>query len=653
MLAKAAESLPSNSSPFIGEAGKTSSSRKPSAAKGGATQQEPGAQAQKKVHAQTQPVQADGTQEAAQAETMSKRKAKKPPKTKKPASAVAQDPPPIMNAEVSRNGNDMDSNVKRGKGWRNTPLLQPSPHTSSPNQKGSGKKTRRQQQEEKEQRNGWATEDATDIQDLGDFDFEANHKLFDKKQVFDELRQGDTTADEDRLVSHNKLHRPGTHGGKNLHPTENVLSPKLGPKYHSNEADSTSDADTELNFAANGRSSSRHSATRVATKKQPSRQNSAQVDSRPHPFSASMSSDRPLSRTAHSYGARPGRTVPSIGTSPMPDRTHSPQSTVSTSKPLATPLLATQQLHSHLAVAPGLTPCPVLLPTALDTLEKETVARYGLTHDAVTESAARSIAEMAMNLLDTSSSRRGSRANTLQRGMSMTSGLGIDRAAPPILVIIAGNHTIGARALAAARHLVCRRTKIIIAEAQYESPEMQDTQAKTQLAMLKRIVKAGASIKRGPWRRVSGYIKNLPGPPALIIDALLGGTTYESFLDCTNPEYAAEVQKETREMIGWANRSRAPVLSIGCPSGVSGTDGSTTTYEGEPLAVRPDKLLCLAAPMQGILNAMNLGERWETSLADVGLNITLRSDEAVAFGNHWVVDLKFVASGNLDLEQQP
>ena len=56
--------------------------------------------------------------------------------------------------------------------------------------------------------------------------------------------------------------------------------------------------------------------------------------------------------------------------------------------------------------------------------------------------------------------------------------------------------------------------------------------------------------------------------------------------------------------------------------------------------------------MQGVLNAMNSGESWETSLADVGLNITLRSDEAVAFGNHWVVDLRFVAGESLDLGQQ-
>ena len=647
MLAKAAESLPNNGSPFVGEAGKSSGSRKPSTAKGG-LQQEPGAH--KVAAAQTQHIEADGTQEGGQWDTVGKKKARRSQK-KKAASGVPE-LPPVMNVEVSRNGNDMDGSVKRGKGWRQTPLLQPSPQTSSPQSKGSMKKTRRQQQEEREgQKNGWATEEATDIQDMGEFDFEANHKLFDKKQVFDQLRQGDTTADEDRLVSHNKLHRPGTYGGKNLHPTENVLSPTLAPKHHSNELDSTSDADTELNLA-NGRSSSRHSSTRVAMKKQPSRQNSAQVDPRPHPLSASISSDRPLSRTAHSLSGKPGRSVPSITTSPMVDRTHSPHSALSTTKSHATPLLASQHLEPHLAISQSLVPCPVLLPTALEALEKETVAHYGLTHDALTEIAARCIAETAMNVLESSTnSRRGSRANTLQRGMSMNTGLGIDHSSPPVIVIIAGNHPLGARAIAAARHLICRQTKIILAEAQYESHETQDAQMRTQLAILKRLIKSGASIKRGPWRRASGYIKNLPSPPALIIDALLGGSTYDSLLASSNPDHASESQKETREMIGWANRSRAPVLSIGCPSGVSGTDGSTTTFEGEPLAVRPDRVLCLAAPMQGILEAIKGGERWEVSLADVGVNIALKSEEAVAFGAQWVVDVRFVEGDGQGVEQ--
>lgn len=626
MLAKAAESLPTNTSPFIGGAGKSSGSHKDARSKDSTQQVRPF------TAPQTQTVEADGTQEAGQVETSSKKKARRSQK-KKPVQG-SQDPPPVMNVEVSRNGNDMNGSVKRGKGWRQTPLLQPSPQTTSPQNQGSTKTNRRENEAQEGQQNGWATEDANDIQDMADFDFEANHKLFDKKEIFDQLRQGDTTADEDRLVGHNKVHRPGTYGGKNLHPTENVLSPKLGPKYNSNEMDSTSDADTELNFP-NGRPSSRHSISRVSMKKQPSRQNSAQVEAKPHPLTASMSS----ARSVTSLSGKFSKNVPPIATSPLPARTRSPVSAVSTTKTQTPSVPLSHISEPHFAIRSTLTPSPVLFPTALETLELETVSRYGLTHDAITESAARSIAEMAMGMFDIGS-RHGSCTNTI-RG-SVASSARPDQTAQPVVVVIAGNHALGARAVAAARHLICRRVKIIIAEAQYESPDTQDIQMKTQLAMLKRMVKGGASIKRGPWRRASNFIKNLSGPPAVIIDALLAGSTYESLLDTSNAQHAEQSQREAREMIEWANRSRAPVLSIGCPSGVSGSDGSAPVVEGEPLAVRPDKILSLGAPMQGLLDAVKNGEKWEISLADIGINITLRSDEAVAFGAQWVTELKFV-----------
>ena len=151
---------------------------------------------------------------------------------------------------------------------------------------------------------------------------------------------------------------------------------------------------------------------------------------------------------------------------------------------------------------------------------------------------------------------------------------------------------------------------------------------RTQTAMLRRLQRGGASIKRGSWQKVLGYIKNLTGPPVLIIDALLAGEPYDA-------------QPEARDVIDWANRSRAPVLSVGCPSGVSGIDGSATIVDGEPLAIRPDKVVSLAAPMLGLLEAVKTGEVWNVCVADIGINITLRRDEAVAFGNQWVADLKY------------
>ncbi|KAK6430415.1 enhancer of mRNA decapping, partial [Oleoguttula sp. CCFEE 5521] len=478
----------------------------------------------------------------------------------------------------------------------------------------------------KESQNGWATEEATDIQDMGEFDFEANHKLFDKRQVFDELRQGDTTAGEERLVGHNKITRPGTYGGKNLHPTENVLSPKVTAE------DVSSDADTEMNFQT-GRSSSRHSVT----KRKPSRQNTAILT---NPLSASMTSDRGLSRSVTSL-SRSGKLPPSAaGAMPVLDRVHSPLSIGSgptkangkKSKPPATQAPPAQ--GPLFSLTSSQKPCPVLHPNALATLEDATVARFGLTHDAITETAARCIAELAYDMITGSSPSRRNSSHAAPRGsVSKLTPLTSSTPSHPVIVILAGDHPTSARAVAAARQLASRGCKIILAEAPPEVTGTQDEQLAKQLAMLKKLARSGATIKRGPWRNVSKSIKSLPGPPSLIIDALLAGATYlPSNTDEDDP---------IRLMIDWATRSRASVLSIGCPSGISGIDGTATVVEGEPLAVRADQVLALGAPMKGLLDAKGLGERWDVSVADVGINIALMREDAVGFGGEWVVGVGF------------
>jgi enhancer of mRNA-decapping protein 3 len=556
-----------------------------------------------------------GEEEAGQPDTSGKTKrGRRGIRNKNKAVAQTQELPAVMNVEVSRNGNDMNGSVKRGKGWRETPFLKPSPHASvSPSK--NGKMNRRQRQEQKDGQNGWATEEATDIQDLGDFDFEASNTLFDKKTVFDELRQGDTTADEDRLVGHNRLPRPGTYGGKNYHPTENVLSPKLPAE------EASSDADTEMNFHT-GRSTSRNSVS----KRRPSRQNSTIVDSR-HPLAASMSSDRGMSRSTVSLVSRNGKPLPS----PRPDRLQSPHSGFS-SRPPASPR---PSQGAHFSIKSSGAPCPVLLPAALETLEAETTARFGLTQDAITENAARVTAILAKTMMDPAehTGRRESRTQTTRNNSTTRT--------TPVVVVLAGNHVAGARAVAAARHLAPRHAQIILAEAQYESATTQEEQMVKQTLMLKRMARSGMDVKRGTWRKAFNYIKNLPAPPAIIIDALLAGASYDSLVS-PNKAHSEAAQSETREMIDWANRSRAPVLSIACPSGVSGEDGSSTILEGEPLAVRPDRILTLGAPMTGLLEAMKSGESWEVDCADIGVNIALKRDDAVAFGAEWVDGLRFV-----------
>ncbi|KAM3422813.1 hypothetical protein BST61_g295 [Cercospora zeina] len=640
MLSKAAANLPSPNSPFIGDVGKSNVVQKLAAAK-----QAGPVQTQPPVPVATKPTIAQALDHSTQDQALdnnAKRKSKKGQKPKKQAPEAPQfvDHPPVMNAEVSRNGNDMDGQVKRGKGWRNTPLLQPSSSSLVPPDQANTKKSRRKQK--LEQQEEFAQGDTTDIQEMGDFDFESELKKFDKKHVFDQIRHVDTTREGDRLVSHNKA-RPGTHGGKNLHPTENVLPTKPEAKYNSAELDSSSDADTELGSGlANGRSSSKHSVSRTGLPmNRPSRQNSSHIDPQarasPHPLAASVSSDRIRDRSAASF-VHKGKQAASLATSsPRPDRANSPLSSISMTK------LSLQEppkpIEPHFAIPPH-SVCPTLLPVALDNLELATVSTYRLSHEVVSENAARSIAESALSLSEHHSGpRRPSRTNTL-RG-SMTASIASNSSTESTVVILAGNHGIGARALAAARHLLGRNLKVIAVEAAFESAATEHPPVRTQRDVLRKLTLAGAKLKRGAWHKCQRAIKNLTGPPVVIIDALLAGATYESLED-PNAEFSARIQQETREMVEWANRSRAPVLSVGCPSGTSGVDGVSTIVEGEPLAVRPDRVLALGLPMSGLLKAMENGEQWNVHLADIGINIGLKRDDQVVFGEAWTVDLKYV-----------
>jgi len=121
--------------------------------------------------------------------------------------------------EVTQTSNARPTN--QNTGWRQTPILQ---STKSFQPYASLRKSRKGRADPSAD-SGWASEDVTDVQEAGDFDFEGSLAKFDKRTIFNEMQEQDRTDEAQRLVSHNRLPRPkpGTAGGKNLHYTENVL----------------------------------------------------------------------------------------------------------------------------------------------------------------------------------------------------------------------------------------------------------------------------------------------------------------------------------------------------------------------------------------------------------------------------------------------
>ena len=493
----------------------------------------------------------------------------------------------------------------KGRGWRNTPLIEEKPR--------SGRKQRGRQAAEDQ--NGWATEEATDIADMGDFDFESNHAKFDKRKVFDDIRRDDTTADEERLVSFNRSKaKPGTNGGRNLHFTENVLDvpDTLDTNRWKSEAGETEDEIIRDEHYSSGRNSRR------AASRQPiqSRKSSVPLTH----LNRKDPSPRPLTR--------------------MP--TGSPMNG------------SISGLRASFRVASNNKPCHAVSPLQMLELEQLCTSELGLTEDMLTENAGRVIAE---GILESASLAAASTLNTAQAQPSEIKNV----------LFLLGNHKSAARALAAARQLRNRRLRVTVCLLGLERGENQLLEIvrkqlriyKLSLGHVERWDDYQAKLANGTTGTNAGTTS--VQPPDFIVDALLG--VHHAF-----DELRTDDQATVFGMIKWANLNAskvatrtkstisAPILSIDVPSGLSATSGITAEADGQPLIMSSTSIVCLGAPKAGLL-AFMAGDHhhitidtsaWAVSVADIGISLVAwqrngsRRKQGVEFGNEWILPLRLV-----------
>ncbi|CAO2651996.1 Nn.00g002790.m01.CDS01 [Neocucurbitaria sp. VM-36] len=513
-------------------------------------------------------------------------------------------------AQERKTGGDLPSNpdaVKKGKGngWRNTPMLQDAEQSQvrTPGVIGgrigleaahaSVRKSRRQKA--LEATNGWATEDATDIQEMPEFDFQGNLSKFDKRTVFNQIRNEDTTADEDRLVSFNRLARPGTHGGKNLHPTENVLDRKL-----KSTTNTSSEEDSDFGSGRN----SKRAMSRASVKRVPTRQGSgvqAELDvmgSGLLPRGNRSIINRQYASSHATGSSKPGR-ITTPPDSPIESSTHGCLRLVS---------------NNHR--------CHAITSGGMLAIEETAEVEFGLTEELIAENSGRGIAEVALTAINPGG-RRLARDNPN---------------AVPVIVVLAGNHRGGARAVAAARHLQQRGPKVMVALLGFERNADWDKDVRRQVDLF---CKLGGSVRA--WKDTEEALKRLQAPPELIIDALLGRhKEFEALGD--------EDRRTVLGIVGWANKSRAACLAVETPSGVGGSTGEVAILEGEPLEVRAKYIVCLGAPRTGLLKALQTGAgrdpAWLIWVVDIGVNRPWRNagisgGKGIKFGEHWVVQARY------------
>ncbi|KAI1643876.1 YjeF N-terminal domain-like protein [Daldinia loculata] len=484
--------------------------------------------------------------------------------------------------------------TNRGPGWRETPILE---STRSFQPFAALKKSQKSRVEGNIE-NGWASEDVTDVQEAGDFDFEGGLAKFDKRKIFDEMKEQDQIDEAERLVSHNRLPRPkpGTAGGKNLHYSENVLDlPSSASKPKDAPGDYwKSEADDDL---ANG-------GDRASVVEGSGRNSRLRGDSR-------------LSTTRRSQSRKASTTASVAGSSRV--------NSGGTSTPSGFYTVSSNRRIEAIAHLP------------MQTLENVARHEFGFSEDLLAENAGRGITEVVMRVLDDPAIRLRAAA-----------------ASPPsttTIVVLAGNNKSGIRALAAARHLRNHGINVLVCVVGIERERELLEDIRKQARLLRNF---GGIIftKSELFEHVSQASNTLEtasqGFVTLIIDALLGLTTpFE--------ELRKSDQATTYELMEWSNRNEAFVMAIDLPSGIEPQTGRVNVIDGAKLYVHPRYIVALGAPKVGLLKALESGDdrdigmvgEWKLYLADIGLGpviwrkVATKIRRGIDFDDKWVLELRY------------
>lgn len=195
-----------------------------------------------------------------------------------------------------------------------------------------------------------------------------------------------------------------------------------------------------------------------------------------------------------------------------------------------------------LRLAPSHRPCPIVSPLQMLDVERIAEVELCLTDDMMTENAGRGIAQVAIQAF-------GKRISATNHN------------ALPVVLVFAGNHKSGARAIAAGRHLKNHHVRVMVCVLGLEREDELLEHVRRQLNIFRN---AGGRVAR--WEELASNLKTLDSPPELIIDGLLG--THLSIEDLRT-----EQQATAFELVQFANKSKASVLAVDIPSGVDGSTG--------------------------------------------------------------------------------
>lgn len=519
-----------------------------------------------------------------------------------------------------------------GKGWRQTPMLQ---STSSFQPFKALKKNGKTPKDLPD--NGWASEDVTE--EMPEFDFENNLAKFDKRTLFDQMRKDDVVDEADRLVSHNRNPKAGTAGGKNLHYTENVLdlpSSAQNADYWNSEAEV---GGVHHNEVLSGREQkSGQSTKRADSKSGPSRRSQSRKASAP-------------------MGGQPLTRVNSSVRQSLPSRRSSPRSGYRSAD-----VQLPQVQQPGLYLVPSNRRVEAISTLQMLNLENIAANEVGLPETLMAENAGRGIAEVAVKAL----SDPALKVRYEMAGAALSQASDASLPNNSTVVILAGNNKSSIRALVAGRHLRNKGYDIMVCLVGIERERdlLEELRRQIQLyrsfggkvlkkndffEQLRKTTPAGAAVT------AAGSAGAGRVSVSLIIDALLG-------LTMSFEELRIGDQATVYELMEWANRNEAFVLSIDVPSGIDPSTGKVAIIDGSQLFVKPRYVVAVGAPKRGLVEAVTpldeddplaasggvaQDEEWRLYIVDMGLGHTVwrkagtKVRKGIDFDGKWVLEMKY------------
>lgn len=419
-----------------------------------------------------------------------------------------------------------------------------------------------------------------------------------------------------RLPQRNPASKGSVAVKKNYHHTENVLGNYANgqslterdgwdsPEFIAEESESSEDSDHHARGRGDGGAADSGRSSRRAMSRQESRRRTRQLTNNP----TAMRSFENLQYAHSSSGGGVG------------------------------PSGAVKHSKAALRLAPSHRPCPVVSPLQMLDVERIAEVELCLTDDMMTENAGRGIAQVAIQAFGKRIS--ASNHNSL-----------------PVVLVFAGNHKSGARAIAAGRHLKNHHVRVMVCVLGLEREDELLENVRRQLNIFRN---AGGRVAR--WEELASNLKTLDSPPELIIDGLLG--THLSIEDLRTDQQATAF-----ELVQFSNKSKASVLAVDIPSGVDGSTGlspipisrnmnrGTNGCLGEvaqledtgTFHMKAKWVVCMGAPKTGLLNALvsGVGAGWNLYVADIGISNTAwrkygtRRRHGVEFAADWVVTLEY------------